>query len=1379
LDRNLTRMNNSINAIKRGLPIIKIGQKWAILWVICFFIGTKSTAQSFPPKFRPLAQEQGLSNNAVTFIYQDKFGFMWIATRYGLNRYDGYEIQVYSKESKGRFYIPLDNIYNICEDALGRLLIIPFNGEVMVLNVVTQAFEPYFTADEKQRNGLNNLVMLDLYSDKAGILWLSTLNGGLVAFDQTKRTVRVYTTESQPAILGNNVNSVFNDHQNRLWIATDIGLTVLSADRNSVTNYPLSKISADNEFNTINTLYQDRLNRMWVGTARGLFLFDAATAEFVAFSSVTKQQIPPTIIRCLQEDADGNMWIGTDDGLHIFDAKKQEIRTVAANSKDRFALNDKYVFSIFRDRQNNMWAGTYYGGVNIHYFSTYGFGGFPQEAAHAALEGKIIRDIVEDATGNLWFGLENSGIVGLMGKDRQVQRLADKNLQTAQVQGLDCDAEGNLWIGNYNKGLDFFDVKTNQTTHFAHNPSDPSSLSLNAVNNVLVDKRGRIWAGTNLGGLNRYDKAQNVFYHYKHSEQAGSLSNDQVATLHEDQQGRIWVGTVRGLNLYDEQKNAFITYPLLRGGKKSAASYYYITAILDNANGSIWVGTGGDGLFLLDPNTGKSEQIGADAPVSNATVYKILKDKSEQLWFSSNNGLYRLNPDDNHYEKYTLSDGLISNQFNYNSGLLLSDGRLIFGAVNGYTLFDPTQIQKSNYKPSIIISDFRVGDAPAYSVTELKDNPFQKIRLAHDQSTLHFSFVALEYGNYDNKLYAYKLEGYDKEWSTPSKNRSATYTQLPFGTYHFLVKSTNNDGEWLATAMPIDIEIRPPFWRTYWAYAFYMLLLGGGIYALRRYLIVRNNRKRRALLAHYERQREHELSDMKYRFFTNISHEFRTPLTLIKAPMDELKTRLLELSREQLGQRLQLMGQQVDKMMRLVDQLMDVSKSETGQLQVYLTTIDSVALGRQVVQQFHTMAAQQKIELTYTPSVSHLFSQIDGDKIEKVIYNLLSNAFKYTPSDGQIAVRLIDERAENGELSYILIQVEDNGIGIPDADIPRIFDRFYQGNNQQTLAQKGTGIGLAHCRELVELHQGTITVKKAAHKGSIFEVHLPFVSPPIELKETNNELPEEDLLPIGTPQYFDEKTDIRTQKPAVLVVEDDPDVQNYLRELLEEKYRVTCMDNGQVAWAYLQKELPDVVVSDVMMPLMDGIHFCKHIKTHLTTCHLPVVLLTAKTTVDDQIEGLETGADDYVSKPFNPNVLLARIQNLLMSRRILKDKMRKELLLQPAEVTTNSLDEAFLKTVVTTLEANIGNPDFSAQTLVQALNMSRSAFYRKLQALTDLSPSDFIREIRMKRAAQLLENQELNVTQVAYAVGYNDLKTFRQNFQAQFGTTPSKYIKKK
>ena len=357
-----------------------------------------------------------------------------------------------------------------------------------------------------------------------------------------------------------------------------------------------------------------------------------------------------------------------------------------------------------------------------------------------------------------------------------------------------------------------------------------------------------------------------------------------------------------------------------------------------------------------------------------------------------------------------------------------------------------------------------------------------------------------------------------------------------------------------------------------------------------------------------------------------------------------------------------------------------------------------------------------------------------------------------------------------------MIQVEDNGIGIPEDDVPRLFNRFFQADNQQTLAQKGTGIGLAHCRELVELHNGTITVKTQCHKGSTFEVILPYVAPAKETEE-NSILQIEDLALTETSPYFTKNED--NEKPAVLIVEDDPDVQTYLRELLQQKYSVTCLDNGRLGWEYLQKELPDVVVSDVMMPLMDGIHFCKHIKSHLTTCHLPVVLLTAKTTIADQLQGLETGADDYVSKPFHPDILMARIHNLIVSRHILKDKIRKGLILQPTEVTTNSLDEAFLKTVMTTLENNISNPDFSAQTLVETLNMSRSAFYRKLKAITDLSPSDFIREIRMKRAAQLLNNQELNVTEVAYAVGYNDLKTFRQNFQQRFEVTPSQFSKKK
>ena len=1370
-------MNNLRDDITKAGYFWGVGQRCFLLCALYFFIGTAIMAQNFPPKFRPLSQEQGLSNNAVRVVYQDKSGFIWIATRAGLNRYDGYELQVYSKEGKGRFYVPWDDIHHICEDIAGRLLIILFNGEVVVLNPTTQAFEPYFTDDEKKQNGLKDLVVLNFYSDNAGVLWLSTLNNGLLAFDQKQRTLRFYNTKSQPAVLSDKVKTIFSDSQNRLWVATDIGLTVISADRNSTTDYPLSTLSGDEQFNSLNVIYEDRLNRMWIGTERGLFFYHTETGQFLSFESVTKQKSPSTIIRCLQDDAHGNIWIGTDEGLYIFDVQKQLMREVPIKPKERFALNDKYVFSICRDRQNNMWAGTYFGGVNVHYYATYGFGAFPQEEAHNALDGKIIRDIVEDKKGNIWFGLENSGVVGLMGKDRSVQRMTDKTLQTAQVQGLACDEDGNLWVGNYNKSLNFFNVKTKETRYFEHRPNDTNSLSFNAVNNVLVDRKGRIWAGTNSGGLNRYDKAQNIFYHYKHTDQAGSLSNDQVATLHEDQQGRIWVGTVRGLNMYDEQKNNFITYPLLRGDKKTLADNLYVTAIFDNQKGTIWVGTVGDGLFTLDPNTGKNEAIAPDAPLSNSTVYKILEDRGGQLWFSSNNGLYRLNPATKQYEKYTSIDGLISNQFNYNSGLLLSNGQLIFGAVNGYTLFDPTQIQKSNYKPALIITDFQVGDSPAHAVNELKDSPFEKIRLAYDQSTLHLAFVALEYGSYDNKLYSYKLEGYDKEWSVPSKNKVATYTQLPSGTYQFLVKATNNDGEWLAMAQPVSIQIRFPWWRTYWAYAFYLALLGIAVYLFGQYSVIRNNRKRELLLEHYEREREQELSALKYRFFTNISHEFRTPLTLIKAPLEELKTKLAKTGGEPLSQRIQLMSQQVDKMMRLVDQLMDVSKSESGQLNIYLSATDIVVLGEQLVEQFQTIATQQKIDLQYIPAVAHLTALVDVDKIEKVIYNLLSNAFKYTPAGGQIKVYLdcVENEKEQGHL--IKIRVEDTGVGISETDTPRIFDRFYQGDNQQNLAQKGTGIGLAHCRELIDLHKGTITVKSSPQKGSTFEVTFPLVVPSTKAQsvETPNQ---EALIELqAPPQYANEK--VPSEKASVLVVEDDPDVQNYLRELLTEKYHVICMDNGQLAWNYLQKELPDVVVSDVMMPLMDGILFCKQIKSHLSTCHLPVVMLTAKTTVADQLEGLETGADDYVSKPFHPDILLARIKNLLTSRRILKDKIRKDIILQPTEVTTNSLDETFLKTVMTLLEENITNADFSTQTLVQAMNMSRSAFYRKLQALTNLAPSDFIREMRMKRAAQLLQNQELNVTEVAYAVGYNDLKTFRQNFQQRFGVSPSQYVKKK
>ncbi|KAB7726701.1 response regulator [Rudanella paleaurantiibacter] len=1363
--------------IRQGVKVKHGG----LLSVILFLVGwaaIRQTAHSQPitPKFHSISQEQGLSNNSVTCIYQDQTGFIWMGTRNGLNRYDGHELQVYSKEREGRFHIPRDNIYDIGEDAHRQVLIATLNGELLVQDSITHQFTPFFRPDENQRHGFNQMLFLKIYTDSRGMLWLTTHRHGLIAIDQQRRTFRFYTTQSLPAIASNRVITVREDTQHRLWVGTDAGVTLLSPDHKSSSQYAPGANGRSRDANHVNAFFEDRLNRMWVATGGGVFLYQPAEA---AFLPVEKLALSPSLFataRTLQDDLNGNLWIGTDDGLFVFDLQKQTLTPVKTDASQRYALNDQYVFSICRDRQGDMWVGTYYGGVNVTYFSAYGFDQFPQPRAHSALDGKIIRDIVEDRSGNLWFGLENSGVVGLM-RDGQTIRVLNHTGPTGQtllgnqIQGLDDDADGTLWIGSYNRGVNQYDPKTGRVMHLQHEPGNANSLVSNAVNNILVDRKGRVWIGTNLGGLDRYDKKSQTFRHYRHSARPGSIDNDQIATLYEDTNGQIWAGTTTGLNRYDEQRDLFVAYSKLNDAVSAAG--LYVTAIFEDQRGTLWVGTAGDGLFALNPVTGKFRHVSPDRQIANATVYKILEDRDGQLWFGSNTGLYRYAPAQNRYVKYTISDGLVSNQFNYNAGSLLKNGRLIFGSVNGYTLFDPARIQKPDFKHALALTDFRVNNQPAYSVNELERAIPQAVRLAHDQSTLQFSFVALEYGSFDNKQYAYKLENYDDNWSTAAKNRVATYTRLPPGTYQFRVKATNNDGDWVAASSPVLITIRPPFWQTTWAYTGYGLLLLGFLYLLRRYSLIEIDRKKQLLLEHYEREREQELSAMKYRFFTNMSHEFRTPLTLIKAPLDELLT-LAQLSREQVRQRLTLMSQQVGKMVRLVDQLMDVSKAESGFLQLHPQSTELVALCTGLVRQFEGAANQQNIGLQFAPEIGRLLAWVDADKVEKVLYNLLTNAFKYTPANGQITVRL-DRTGANPTGEWAVISVADTGVGIPPTDLKRVFERFYQADNQHQLAQKGTGIGLALCRELVELHGGTITVESSPNQGSRFVVSLPLVVPPSEQQPPSPDpVSTENPEPAGAGLVLLTPT---THRPTLLLVEDEPDVQTYLRDLLQTSYEVTSLNNGQEAWAYLQEHLPDVIVSDVMMPLMDGIELCKRIKTHLTTCHLPVLMLTARSTVDDQVEGLTIGADDYVPKPFHPQLLLIRLQNLLQNRQLLKDKLRKELILQPQAVTTNSLDEEFLKRVMDITEAGIENPDFNAQFLVESLNMSRSAFYRKLQAITDLSPGDFIRDVRLKRAAQLLARQELMVAEVAYAVGYNDLKTFRQNFQQRFGITPSGYGK--
>lgn len=1355
-----------------GPQAIKVAGCIALLWLSNLI----AFAQSVSLKFETKLQEQGYGTNWVRCIYQDRQDFIWIGTHNGLSRYDGSEAEVFSKAGARHHYIPQDNIYSVGETRDGQLLVATLNGELLQRDSVTQRFSPYFTPEENQRYGFDRMIFLKIYTDRRNILWLATQGHGLFAFDPRKRTVRSYDTKSSPALLSNQIVTVREDRQQRLWVGTDAGATLLSADRRSSSHY--LPVSNQEDTHHINAFFEDRRHRMWAATGRGVFLFQEEKAAFVPLSTQDGQPGPAGIIRALQDDAEGNVWIGTDNGLLIFDLQKGRIRSVITDASRRYALNDKYVFSLCRDRQDNMWVGTYYGGVNVHYASNQGFEQFGQTGLHETLEGKIVRDIVPGQDGALWFGLENRGIVGIPRPGRPVMALNESTrpaLLGDQIQGLAVAPDGALWIGSYNLGINYYNPGTGEMRHLTHDPDNPKSLSSNAVNNVLVDRRGRVWVGTNMGGLNRYDPASGGFIKYRFSAGGAKprgLNSDQIATLYEDRSGKIWVGTTTGLNRYDERQDRFVAYSGL--GRATAGQGLYVTAIFEDKRGGLWIGSAGDGLFAIEAGTLKYRHIQPDRQMATATIYKILEDPSGDLWFGSNTGLYRFDPQANTYVKYTTSDGLVSNQFNFNSGSALADGRLVFGTVNGYALFDPEAVHKSLYRPKISITDILANNQPIQKTEDNHETSPREVRLAHDRSTLQFSFVAPEFSSYDSKMYSYRLEGYDQHWTALTRSRTATYTRLPPGAYSFAVRTTNSDGKWVSESLPVLVTISPPWWQTPFAYLFYGLVLLGLIYLLRKYSIIKINRKKQLLLEHFERERAQELSAMKYQFFTSMSHEFRTPLTLILAPLQEVQSRLGQMSQEQLGARFRLMDQQVGRMVRLVDQLMDVSKSESGYLELHPVPADVAALCGQIIRHFDSLARQQRVNLRYVPEPDALWAHIDIDKFEKVLYNLLVNALKYTPPGGAITVRL--NRMDSEEAECIVLKVQDTGIGIAAADQARIFERFYQATNQSHTAQKGTGIGLALCDELVKMHGGTISVKSEPNRGSCFTVSLPLLAADgFKQPSTNEHLVREGL--VQKPHKV-EKVGLNTQLPVLLLVEDNPDIRAYLADLLEETFGVVGHADGQSAWTYLQDHSVDIILSDVMMPGLDGIAFCKLVKENIATCHIPVMMLTARAGVEDQIEGFTTGADDYISKPFHPELLRSRLHNLLAGRRVLKEKFRQELILEPSEITTNSVDERFLREIMAIVECNIENSDFNARSLLESFPMSRSTFYRKLQAITDLSPGDFIRDIRMKRAAQLLGQQQLKVAEIAYAVGYNDLKTFRHNFQQSFGVSPSRFTEK-
>ncbi|MCB0550088.1 MAG: response regulator [Phaeodactylibacter sp.] len=1390
------------------------------LALLPLFLYGQNKAANF--RFEKLPAEIGFSNTGVNDILEDHQGFLWMATWSGLAKYDGYSVKMYRQQPGNTNGLKSNKVTQLFEDNEGNLWAGTNYTGFYRYNRALDVFEQY-CRDPEDMNSLSNDNVWAIFQDREGVLWIGTERGLNRFQPEAGRFVHYRNDPADSRSLSHDfVYTIAQTPDGSLWVGTEEGLNRLV--RNGAEEYFIRYNLApagvsDDGFLPHNFVYKILPSRydpfvFWVCTSIGLkkvrFSPDDPAWLDVRFyghdAGMPNSLSHPFVPDVLEEDA-GHVWVATYNGLNLLDTESGESRHFTYQKNDPASLSNNVVLCLSKDRTGNLWIGMDKG-VNKLNLNAKAFLSIRPDAG-----GNTCNNItcLAPASGQagLWAGSRGGGLIflptdgkgSLSNPARNFQMGAPQMPQLAGfISGLLLDREGWLWMATDGAGV----FRARETDILGQSRvlrqfqqfTKSNKLSDDYVMSLLQSASGDVWLGYWDKGLDRYDPATGIFHHYL-STVGLSVNFQEFPVVHlgetvEGGQPYLWLGT-RGGGVYklkfDDERNVLELVQRFRSEVKGEGSLSnnFINCFLIDKQGRLWVGTD-SGLNLLDSKAGRFSSYYERNGLANAIVQSILEDEEGNIWISTQQGISCLSftADTLTVKNFDAYDGLQDNFFNDDAAATTAVGHLVFGGVNGLSIFRPEEIRPDTIPPKIAITDFRLFNR-SVPIGKLKDgrtvltksiSETEFLQLNYRDQVVSFEFTGLHFGEPKKLHYAYQLEGFDPDWVyTEASQRIAHYTNLPYGDFIFKVKAANGDGLW---SEPVELQlcVSPPFWFTGWAYTLYALAALALFYFGLRITQLRAEFRHSLELERVEREKLEEVNQLKLQFFTNISHELRTPLTLIISPLEQLLQDPIDRKMHRLFTRMHF---NANRLLTMINQLLDIRKSEAGVLKLHVAEGGLVEFSREVVASFKNLAKQRNIQLSFFAEQEEIFAWFDHDQLEKVLFNLLSNAFKFTNDGGQITVSL----RQPGPAE---ITVADTGVGIPAGQLESIFERFYQVEKSKEWARKGgTGIGLSLAKMIVEKHHGKIEVESEEGKGSAFRIRLPldkslFTEEELRpLEQVANGLPafalpdSPEKLPPPSSQNGVPFLKDSGEKPLILLVEDNPDIRGYLRENLEADYRISEASDGQEGLEKALAEPPELIIADIAMPRMDGIEMCGKVKSNITTSHIPVILLTARTSLVFKVDGLETGADDYVTKPFHMRLLAARIRNLINTRRALRERFAKNFDLSPSSLPLNSLDEKLLSQIKTVVERHIDDSNFSVDQLATALNMSRMQLYRKLKALTGKSPNRIIRSFRLKRAAQLLESGQYNVSDVTYMVGYNDLKSFRDQFKKEFGVCPSGY----
>ena len=1312
--------------------------------LVCSIFG-QNTPNFKNLKFRHLSVREGLSQSSVLCILQDHKGFLWFGTRDGLNRYDGYHFKNYRYNSQDSASLSNNYVRVLYEDENNNLWVGTDNG----LNKYISDKDNFKRYRPRDINKIQN-------ESDAGISSVGQFNKNYLLVG-TSLGFKTFNTENglfqqcnivTPKRHDSSINTVMSSlktHDGNFWISSKLGIDFYNPKKKIKIHYSYVQNGTKNIPVDFSNVYEDRDKNVWLSYKGGLAFFNKKKNVFEQFVIHSGSVLDISDeVRTIQEDYLGNLWVGTYNGLYIINSDKSVITHTRHDDNDPNSLSQNSIYKIFEDNKGDIWIGSYYGGIDFYDRSYDVFKNFSAGISNTKLNYRVVSSIVEDPDQNLWIGTEGGGInflnrqTGLFSyykhNDSDTGSLSADNVKS-MIQAKD----GNFWIGTHDGGLNLLNPaqKPFKFKKFKNIPGDKNSLSNNRVISLFEDYRNNIWIGTDGGGINVLDPISKSIQRIQdRSEAIGVLVYSITKTSDKDV---ILMAGNKGLAKVNclTRKITPIHYKIKKDSYNTSGALY----AYEDTSKNIWIATSGDGLYHYNSVSKKSTKYGIAEGLPNEVVSGILEDDYGNLWISTNFGLSRFNIKSHQFKNFDISNGLLGNEFNDGSFIKLKNGDLMFGGVNGINFFKPNNIVENQFTPPVYITSILVNNKPFLEKNTAKN----RIELNYNQNDFSFNFVALSYSQPNKNQYAYKLEGFDTDWHYVGNKKSATYTNIDAGNYVFKIKASNSDGLWNEKGDSIDVKISSAPWKSWWAYLIYLILITAAIYNYRKYSLLRIQEKKELKRERLEKERIEELNQMKLQLFTNISHDFRTPLTLIIGPLERMMEK--KAGNAFIQEQHENMHRNAAVLLQLVNQLLDFRKSESGKLKLKASKNNIVPFVEDIKLSFEELAKVNQINYTFHTSSQDIEVWFDTVNLKKVIYNLLSNAFKFTPNSGEISISVtttIEKNKKGNEEHFLKLVIQDNGKGFPQKKHKFIFDLFYQLEDDED-ARQGSGIGLALTKNIVKLHKGSIKAISNEGQGTSFIVLLPLGNKhlnadqiinnydgTVNSQDPYNFVQSDYLVNLPESEIIEENINTDQSRPVLLIVEDNLELRTFIKNIFS-SYIIYEAENGQHALDIANENAIDLIISDVMMPVMNGIELCAKIKTNILTSHIPVVLLTAKTSEESQKSGYTTGADAYITKPFNAQILEIRVKNILKFRRILIEKFRKDAILEPKELTATSADEMFLQKAIDLIEQNINNSAYSIDDFIAEMNMSRSVLYRKLKALTDQSITEFIRTIKLKR----------------------------------------------